>query len=141
VLPAHITPVFPFADDALGPHLSSHIAQSIAGIAPFDIELTGPTVADSEYLFLNVATGVEALALIHDRLYSGLLGSHLSATHRYVPHVTVGHFASADQLADAAREAQIALPEPLVGRVTELAVFRLDQPTHGAVQFTVPLSS
>jgi len=141
VLKAHVTLVFPFSDSAMAPYLADHITQAVAGLAPFDMSLTRPRIADAGYLFLTVAAGSQHFVNLHDRLYSGPLARHLSLTRTYEPHITIGRLPTADRLAAAAREATQTLTEPLLGRVDHVAVFRLDQPSHGSVAFTVPLAS
>jgi 2'-5' RNA ligase len=139
LLGAHVTLVFPFADESIEPRLDQHIAQAIAGVAPFDFGLTVPTAGDGGYLFLNVTAGAGHFVQLHERLYTGVLAPHRSPTHSYIPHITIGRLANADLLLTAAAEARSLLDETLVGRVDKLAVFRLDDPLRGAVTSTVSL--
>lgn len=140
VLRAHVTLVFPFADDALAPLLEPHVREAIVGMSAFDLTLTAPVATDGGYLFLNVAEGAEPLVELHSRLYAGALAPHRSTAHVYQPHITVGHLGTPEQLAVAAEAARSALPAPGAGRIHEVAIFALNQPQFGAVQFTVPLS-
>jgi 2'-5' RNA ligase len=140
VLGAHITLVFPFVDPVAAPVLRQHIEQLTRTTAPFDVELAGVSIEDGEYIFLNVASGAGRLAALHRGLYSGPLERHLARDRTYIPHITVGRLGDASALAAAAEEARRRLPIRSVARVTELAVFRLDAPGVGHVEFTVPLS-
>jgi 2'-5' RNA ligase len=139
LLSAHVTLVFPFANESIAPLLDQHIAQAIAGLAPFDFGLTAPTPGDAGYLFLNVTAGADRFVQLHKRLYTGPLAPHRSPTHSYSPHITIGRLANSDQLLKATAEARSLLDETLVGRVDNLAVFRLDEPLRGAVTSTVSL--
>ena len=86
----HITLVFPFECDFPNEQLRAHIQHAIQGIRPFEVYLQGITGSESEYLFLNIKVGNDQIIKLHDRLYSGLLESHLRKDHTYIPHLTVG---------------------------------------------------
>ena len=45
---------------------------------------------DRAYVFLVPDEGYSAIALLHDRLYSGPLAPHLRLDLPYVPHITIG---------------------------------------------------
>ena len=93
----HITLVFPtiLLDTAT---FVAQVERQSEGIASFEFALgAAAAVRDREshsnLLYLLPKRGVGQIALLHDRLYAGLL---LSARRRdlpYVPHVTVGRFA------------------------------------------------
>jgi 2'-5' RNA ligase len=139
VLNAHVTLVFPFTPSAeVAEVLYPHVAAAVADLAPFPIRLTRPTPADGNYLFLQVARGDRLLIQLHDRLYSGLLGPFLSPAHSYVPHVTVGRFASAGALSAAAPEARELLPVESGGVVDRLAILELTDGRRRATLFEVP---
>jgi 2'-5' RNA ligase len=140
VLDAHVTLVFPFAPSAeLMEVLHPHVVTAVTGLAPFPIRLTSPTPADASYLFLHVTSSDKLLIELHDRLYSGPLAPFLSSAHSYVPHMTVGRFASAGALSAAALEARELLPEETGGVVDRLAILELKDRTRGATLFEVPL--
>jgi 2'-5' RNA ligase len=140
VLSAHVTLVFPFADDALAPLLDEHIRKSVAGMSAFDVTLSGPIATEDGYLFLNVADDAGHIVELHRRLYDGVLAPYRSPTHVYQPHITIGRFATTEQLAAAAAATELALPASGGGRIHEVAVFALDQPTSGTIRFVVSLA-
>jgi hypothetical protein len=125
VLPAHVTVVFPFADARAATLLRDHIAANLAGVPPFDIAVATPTPEDGGYLFLRVTEGRDRVVEVHDRLYSGPLLAHRSATRGYVPHVTIGRFDSPAALRTAASAARLRLQSPLHARIDEVFVFEL----------------
>jgi 2'-5' RNA ligase len=139
VIRAHVTLVFPFADDAVVPLLEQHVREAVAGVSAFDLTLTVPVATDARYLFLNVAEGTDRLVELHRRLYAGALAPHRSASHVYQPHITIGRLGTAEQLAAASAAAHATLSAPGAGRIDEVSVFALDLPQLGAVRFTVPL--
>ena len=141
LLAAHVTLVFPFTDPAVERILERHVAEAVAGIESFDIEVASPTADDERYLFLELTEGVERFAEMHDRLYSGILAGHRSTSHRYQPHVTIGHLSEAEDVAGTTQCARDSLPRPLRGRVDSVSGFRLDHPWRGEVVFTLPLAA
>ena len=138
LLPPHVTLVFPFSEPGVEQTLERHVANAIAGVAPFDITLEPPTGADDNYIFMELSEGADRFAVVHDRLYSGMLARHRSGR-RYRPHVTIGHLSASENLAAATEHAVEVLPRPLRGRVDAVAGFRLDHPWRGEVVFTLPL--
>jgi 2'-5' RNA ligase len=94
----HLTLVFPFTSPLPPAELRSHMESSTRGVAPFEVRLRGVTAHESEYLFLNVKRGNDALVDLHARLYSGPLAAHLSPRHTFVPHLTVGRVRDAGAL-------------------------------------------
>lgn len=139
LIAAHITLVFPF-DCALAPNqLRDHALAAIEGVTPFAITLSEPTAAHDGYLFLDVRDGSQQLSLLHRRLYAGPLAQHLSRSHKYEPHVTVGHLATQAERAGALQRAAALLGKSLDGSVDSIAVFRLDGGS-GTVVFTLPFA-
>ena len=143
LLPPHVTLVFPFSEAAVEHTLERHVAEAIAGIDPFDITLERPTRggADGTYIFMELSEGADRFALVHDRLYSGVLAAHRSTSQRYHPHVTIGHLTASEDIAAATEHAADVLPRPLRGRVDAVAGFRLDHPWRGEVVFTLSLGA
>jgi 2'-5' RNA ligase len=139
LLSAHVTLVFPFKASADIDGLLRHVARVAAEASPFTIDLAEPTVEDGEYLLLPVTEGAACLTALHDRLYSGALRPHLSRTHTYRPHVTVGRLPTSEQAAMAAGEARAMLTQSRHGRIESVAVFRLQDAARGKVEFTIPL--
>ena len=138
-LPSHITLVFPFESDLTTQNLRKHIEVAVEGVAPFALTLDGITGSEREYLFLVVTRGNESIVEMHERLYSGPLQVHLSLTHTYVPHVTVGRLGSA-----AAFEAALTSVAQLDTRIETVAhsltVYRLEDEGRRPIEFEVRLA-
>jgi 2'-5' RNA ligase len=139
MIPAHITLVFPFTDLVSEADLRKHVASAIADQRAFHVALSEITVKDDGYVFLNVEAGVDVLGALHDRLYSGLLSSHLSSAHEYRPHITIARLPDLEQARSAAAEARLRLAPPLRGTINSVALFRLNEPGRGDVAWTVDL--
>lgn len=137
VIPAHITLVFPYVDTLSATELQRHIRAALEGRAPFDVHVEAAET-ESEYLLLPVTIGRERLIDLHDRLYRGPLALHLARGHVYRPHVTVGRLHDEAARASALALAQAEVP-PFDVRLREVAVFRLESPSAGSVELTVPL--
>lgn len=88
LIPPHVTLVFPFESDVSTEVLSVHLQNSVVGLKPFRLVMTGVTGADGEYLFLNVKVGNDQIIQLHDRLYTGLLKEYLRRSLTYIPHLT-----------------------------------------------------
>jgi 2'-5' RNA ligase len=86
---AHVTLVFPFADDVSDEGLRAHVSAATRTMAPFTARFENPRDFDDGYIALEATTGRRELIDLHDRLYSGPLARHLSAVHTYRPHVTL----------------------------------------------------
>ena len=140
LLAAHVTLVFPFSDDLGETSLADHVGRAVEGVASFPIALTDVSTEAGGYLFLNVGAGSARFHYLHARLYAGPLARHCSSA-EYRPHVTVGRLAGRDELLDAQQETVLALKLPILGTVTDLAIFRLDGPERGAVVCRVPFGS
>jgi 2'-5' RNA ligase len=137
-LPSHITLVFPFESDLTTQELREHIELSMKGVAPFALTFDGITGSEREYLFLTVHRGCDSIVQMHERLYSGPLQVHLSLTHTYVPHVTVGRLGSdADFDAALASVAQIDTRIETVAH--SLTAYRLEEEGRRLIEFEVRL--
>src|SRR3954463_9112655 len=101
LLAAHVTIVFPFSDPAGGGILERHVSEAVAGIEPFDITLDTPRSDEERYISLELSEGVERFVEMHDRLYSGILAGHLMTSHRYQPHITLGHLSESEDVVAA----------------------------------------
>src|SRR5262245_19355803 len=53
--------------------------------------------ADNSHVYLVPDEGNSDLCLLHDRLYIGLLASHLRLDLQYVPHITIGTCSDAEK--------------------------------------------
>jgi 2'-5' RNA ligase len=140
LLGAHITLVFPFVAGPSSAALRSHVERTLADVEPIELCLAGVSAIDDEYIFLNVEAGRDRVIDLHDRLYTGVLAAHLSREHVYRPHITLGRLKDRGALADALAHAMSAAPVANA-IVREVAVFRLDGPDRGEVEFTIALSS
>jgi hypothetical protein len=92
---------------------------------------------DTAYVFLVPDEGNSAIALLHDRLYTGLLAPHLRLDLEYVPHMTVGACGDrgeAKALCDALNSQGVSIAGRLKavtvaaledGRIGNIAAFRL----------------
>ncbi len=138
LVPAHITLVFPYVDTLSATELQRHIREAVEQRPAFDVRIEGTTEAEGEYLLLPVAGGREALIDLHHRLYRGPLAFHLLRGQVYQPHITIGRVRD-----EAARASALALARaqvhPFDARLREMAVFRLEGASAGAVELTVPL--
>jgi len=138
LLPAHITLVFPFPASADAAALRTHLDATLSGVSSFDVTLAAPSVEHDAYLFLRVDAGRQRLIALHDALYTGPLALHLSSTHTYEPHVTVGHLASRDAIPEALLTARKDIPAGSCAHVSGVSLFRLEEGA-GHVEFTLPL--
>lgn len=87
----HISIVFPFKSDLSTDELKEHFNKSLKGMKKFNIQLRGITGDYRDgYLFLNVKKGNDNIIELHDKLYSGILGTFLWRKVTYCPHLTVG---------------------------------------------------
>jgi 2'-5' RNA ligase len=139
MLPAHVTLVFPFAEELTPAALRDHIATATTGLGAFDIGLGQPVVTADGYLWLTVTEGRAAVTELHDRLYAGRLAAHRSVTHAYDPHVTIGRRASREAAA-AVAAAVVRLLWPLRAWVDAVTVLRLSGGM-SQVLFSMPLAA
>lgn len=99
VLP-HITLVFPFDSELTNEELSLYLKESLSDTHPFKVELEGFSKQEDRYgnyLFLNVAQGMDVIKNIHDMLYEDKL-KQFDAGYDYVPHMTVRKVSSMELL-------------------------------------------
>lgn len=141
LLGAHVTLVFPFRGDLDEAGLRTHVRRAAVGARPFTITLSDLSMETGGYLFLRVGAGAESFHDLHTRLYSGPLTGHRSSAHAYLPHVTIGRLADHAELAQAREQADRALALPVLGAVTGLAIFRLDDPERGAIVWSLPFEA
>lgn len=95
VIDPHITLVFPFGSDLSARALAEHTQEALLGFEPFHLRMKGLTASiepDGNYLFLNVAQGLQELYGLSRKLYTGILAEYQSDLYRarYCPHITVG---------------------------------------------------
>lgn len=130
LIPAHITLVFPFSDDALAAQLNAIAREAMDGMGPIEMELENVAAADDGYIFLRVGLGKDALVGLHDSLYRGRLSQYLSKAHAYLPHVTIGRLSDVRACRAAVAHARQLL-RPTRATVRGLSVFRLESRSEG----------
>ena len=122
----HFTLVFPFDGipvEQVAPHFSSVVSatRAINFVLKRAAAVPDPFGARS-HLFLLPEEGNDSLHRVHKRLYSGVLATKLRADIPFMPHVTVGGFASHEE---AERTARSLGPINIEGKLNcvELAEF------------------
>jgi 2'-5' RNA ligase len=139
LVPPHITLVFPFESELSTPQVRAHVEQAIGGIGSFPLRLGGITGSEARYLLLNVKRGNDAIIELHDRLYTGPLGDHLSLKHTYVPHLTVGRLPTA-QAFEAALAAATAMDVGIETVASAVSVYRVEADSTRPLELEVPLA-
>jgi 2'-5' RNA ligase len=134
----HITLVYPFESETPMPALSDH-AQSVAqNSRAFQISCDGVSVAEEEYLFLDVVAGAEDLARLHRHLYRGGLQQFAPVT--YVPHITLARSTDRSLLNRAFRAAS-ARNFNFTAGVSSISAYWIDPDRPRIAAFDVVLSS
>jgi 2'-5' RNA ligase len=133
----HVTLVFPFEDPINDADLEDHVRGVAGRLDRFPITLAEVTAHESEYLFLNIKRGNDAVVQLHDALYTGVLALHRSRMHTFVPHVTVGRV-SREQL-PAALEATTPLSDAIDARIDSLVVYSIEPQGIRPIRFDVAL--
>lgn len=85
----HITIVFPFLDNISDVELVEKVKMAIKNEKVFNIEFSGISYSDDDYIFLNCIKGNEEINRLHDLIYEKVLKKHLS-DRKYIPHITLG---------------------------------------------------
>jgi 2'-5' RNA ligase len=140
MLPAHVTLVFPFAEELTPAALRDHVATATTGLGVFDIGLGQPVATADGYLWLTVTEGRAAITELHDRLYVGRLAVYRSVPHAYDPHLTIGRRTSRRTAAAVAAAVAVRLPWPLRARIDAVAALRLSGGM-SQVLFSMPLAA
>ena len=91
----HITLVFPFESELETSELAEHIRNALNDYRPFYLKMKGITVnieLEENYLYLNVAQGLNELYGLSKALYTGILEKYQSDIYKnhYLPHITLG---------------------------------------------------
>jgi 2'-5' RNA ligase len=136
-IPPHLTLVFPFEDPISEAELERHVRGALGGVRSFPVVLADITAHESEYLFLNVKRGNDALIQLHDVLYGGPLAAHRLRTHTFVPHLTVGRVPPSDL--GAALDATAELAAAIPATVDTISVYRVERDGTRGVVLEVPL--
>jgi len=106
LIPPHVTLVFPFESNVSTEVLVEHVQESMTGLKPFRLVMTGVTGAEGECLFLNVKVGNDEIIQLHDKMYSGLLQRYLYRSLTYTPHLTVGRVKDRQRFESALEETE-----------------------------------
>ncbi|QSO45638.1 2'-5' RNA ligase family protein [Alicyclobacillus mengziensis] len=134
----HVTLVFPFECDVSTEALALHLQESMVGLKPFRIVMTGVTGADGEYLFLNVKVGNDQIIQLHDKLYTGLLKQYLHRSLTYTPHLTIGRLKDKQIFEFALTETE-NWNEVFETTVHQVVVERIDEHENSIIEMKVPL--
>lgn len=93
ILPPHITLAFPFESSMSNDELKDRLMQVLKSVEPFEIVMTGVSLHKDEniktnYIFLNVVSGVKEIKILHNEIYEKVLNQKMSF--EYIPHITLG---------------------------------------------------
>jgi 2'-5' RNA ligase len=133
LIAAHVTLVFPFSPSPTLP-LAEHLTATAAGFAPIHARFEPDTHAEGDYLMMEASEGRLELMRLHAMLHTGPLAGHLSSSHVFRPHVTLGCVVDPNTRAVAVSQMRRIAPIDTV--LEELAVFSLER---RGVDFAVPL--
>jgi 2'-5' RNA ligase len=93
ILPPHITLAFPFESSMSNEELKDRLMQALKSVKPFEIVMSGVSLYKDEniktnYIFLNVVSGVKEIQMLHNEIYEKVLNQKMSF--EYIPHITLG---------------------------------------------------
>lgn len=93
ILPPHITLAFPFESSMSNEELKDRLMQALKSVKPFEIVMSGVSLHKDEniktnYIFLNVVSGVKEIKILHNEIYEKVLNQKMSL--EYIPHITLG---------------------------------------------------
>lgn len=93
ILPPHITLAFPFESSMSNDELKNRLMQVLKSVEPFEIVMSGVSLHKDEniktnYIFLNVVSGVKEIKILHNEIYEKVLNQKMSF--EYIPHITLG---------------------------------------------------
>ena len=93
ILPPHITLAFPFESSISNDELKDRLMQVLKSVEPFEIVMSGVSLHKDEniktnYIFLNVVSGVKEIKILHNEIYEKVLNQKMSF--EYIPHITLG---------------------------------------------------
>lgn len=125
----HWTLVFPTAGIAEAA-LERHVDAVAARFAPFTFELrcalaVRDVFSPLTHLFLVPQAGVSQVVALHDTLYTGMLTDHLRRDVPYIPHITIGGFATPHACKVAAKRLNRQC-FAISGRVAELSILAVE---------------
>ena len=78
ILPPHITLAFPFESSMSNEELKDRLMQALKSVKPFEIVMSGVSLHKDEniktnYIFLNVVSGVKEIKILHNEIYEKVL--------------------------------------------------------------------
>ena len=93
ILLPHITLAFPFESSMSNDELKDRLMQVLKSVEPFEIVMSGVSLHKDEniktnYIFLNVVSGVKEIKILHNEIYEKVLNQKMSF--EYIPHITLG---------------------------------------------------
>lgn len=93
ILPPHITLAFPFESSMSNDELKNRLMQVLKLVKTFEIVMSGVSLHKAEniktnYIFLNVVSGVKEIQILHNEIYEKVLNQKMSF--EYIPHITLG---------------------------------------------------
>ena len=93
ILPPHITLAFPFESSMSNDELKNRLMQVLKLVKTFEIVMSGVSLHKDEniktnYIFLNVVSGVKEIQILHNEIYEKVLNQKMSF--EYIPHITLG---------------------------------------------------
>ncbi len=93
ILPPHITLAFPFESSISNDELKERLMQVLKTVKPSEIVMSGVSLHKDEniktnYIFLNVVSGVKEIKILHNEIYEKVLNQKMSF--EYIPHITLG---------------------------------------------------
>jgi 2'-5' RNA ligase len=142
-LPAHVTLVFPFPTNLTVTQLATHIRRVVGNWPVLPVSFRDVESIVDEFVVLMLRERAEAIVALHDKLYGGILKTHLREDIEYQPHVTIGRVAGNPSHADfptisAAATRNVRGECRCVLR--ELAIVTIDQDGTITIDKTVPLN-
>lgn len=93
ILPPHITLAFPFESSMSNDELKDRLMQVLKSVEPFEIVMSGVSLHKDEniktnYIFLNIVSGMKEIKILHNEIYEKVLNQKMSF--EYIPHITLG---------------------------------------------------
>ncbi len=142
-LPAHVTLVFPFPTNLTVTQIATHIRRVVGNWPALPVSFRDVESIVGEFVVLMLRERAEAIIALHDKLYGGILKTHLRDDIEYQPHVTLGrvtgHPARADFTALTAAAMRDARGEWRCV-LRELAIVTISQDGTITIDKTVPLN-
>lgn len=130
LVPPHVTLVFP-TDLLPEARFVAHVVSCSRGANGGTVGFTSAREfadmsANTHLVYLLPSFGAELFVRLHEKLYSGPLGPLSRAGVEYVPHITLGRFASADAAAAVAAEINGA-SRPIAGEVEAVDIVHVGE--------------